>query len=64
MTLSSSTPTPSERTLDSDLWILVCRGSVEAFEVLVKRHQSLVAAVAYNACGDLALSEDVAQETF
>lgn len=64
MTLPSSTPTPSERTLDADLWILVCRGSVEAFEILVRRHQSLVAAVAYNACGDLALSEDVTQETF
>src|SRR5262245_2222710 len=49
---------------DSDLWQLVCRGSASAFEVLVGRYQSRVCAVAYSACGDLALSEDVAQETF
>src|SRR5438477_8196065 len=49
---------------DPDLWQLVCQGSASAFEVLVRRYQSRVCAVAYSACGDLALSEDVAQETF
>ena len=49
---------------DSNLWQLVCRGSASAFEVLVRRYQTLVCSVAYSACGDLALSEDVAQETF
>src|SRR5262249_46218926 len=49
---------------DSELWQLVRNGSVLAFEAMVRRHQSVVCAVAYNACGDLALSEDVAQETF
>ena len=49
---------------DSNLWQLVCQGSPSAFEILVRRHQSLVSAVAYSACGNLALSEDVAQETF
>jgi RNA polymerase sigma factor (sigma-70 family) len=49
---------------DSNLWQLVCRGSAPAFEVLVRRYQSLVCSVAYSACGNLALSEDVAQETF
>src|SRR6516162_2460243 len=49
---------------DSNLWQLVCRGSTSAFEVLVGRYQSLVCSVAYSACGNLALSEDVAQETF
>jgi zinc protease len=49
---------------DSDLWHLACLGSTEAFEVIVKRHQSVVSAVAYSTCGDLELSEDVAQETF
>src|SRR5258708_28988255 len=49
---------------DSNLWQLVCRGSAPAFEVLVRRYQSLVCSVAYSACGELALSEDVAQETF
>jgi zinc protease len=49
---------------DSELWQLVCKGSTPAFEVLVRRHQSLICSVAYSACGNLALSEDVAQETF
>src|SRR6266566_4792952 len=49
---------------DSNLWRLVCGGSAPAFEVLVRRYQSLVCSVAYSACGNLALSEDVAQETF
>ena len=49
---------------DSDLWQLVRQGSASAFEVLVRRYQSRVCAVAYSACGNLAMSEDVAQETF
>src|SRR4051794_22332604 len=57
-------PSPAEPLTDSDLWQLVLRGNAQAFEVVVRRHQSLVSAVAYNACGDLSLSEDVAQETF
>lgn len=61
MTTSRIESTPES---DSSLWQLVCRGSESAFEVLVRRHQSLVCAVAYSACGNLALSEDVAQETF
>src|SRR5262249_6929374 len=61
------TPTPRTQNVsesDSNLWALVCHGSASAFEVLVGRYQSLVCAVAYSACGDLTLSEDVAQETF
>ncbi len=57
-------PTRDAHETDSNLWQLVCRGSAPAFEVLVRRYQSLVSSVAYCACGDLALSEDVAQETF
>ncbi|AMV39394.1 sigma-70 family RNA polymerase sigma factor [Planctomyces sp. SH-PL62] len=49
---------------DARLWDRVRGGSREAFEQVVRRHQSLVAAVAYNVCGDLTTSEDVAQETF
>jgi RNA polymerase sigma factor (sigma-70 family) len=59
-----TTATVTETTPDSTLWTLVQNGSVPAFEVLVRRHQAVVSAVAYNACGDLTLSEDVAQETF
>jgi RNA polymerase sigma factor (sigma-70 family) len=54
----------NEQVPDADLWRSVCEGSVPAFETVVQRYQSLVCAVAYNACGDLALSEDVAQEAF
>jgi zinc protease len=62
MTATTRTETASEP--DSDLWLLVCQGSAPAFEALVRRYQSLVCSVAYSACGNLALSEDVAQETF
>jgi len=62
MTRTPRTENASES--DSNLWQLVGRGSASAFEVLVRRYQSLVCSVAYSACGNLALSEDVAQETF
>src|SRR5579884_1360120 len=56
--------TVTEQTSDADLWQRVEQGNLEAFEAVVRRHQSLVSAVAYNCCGDLATSEDVTQETF
>src|SRR5262245_21721222 len=59
-----TTPVLNEQTPDAELWQLVRQGDKAAYEVVVRRHQSLVCAVAYNACGDLALSEDVAQEAF
>ena len=62
MTIASYTGNASEP--DSHLWQLVSQGNVPAFESLVRRYQSLVCSVAYSACGNLALSEDVAQETF
>lgn len=49
---------------DAALWQLVCGDDRQAFAELVGRHQSAVSAVAYNACGDLTLSEDIAQEAF
>ncbi|WP_161625838.1 RNA polymerase sigma factor, partial [Singulisphaera acidiphila] len=57
-------PILNQRLPDSDLWRRICQGDAKAFEVLVGRYQSLVSAVAYNVCGNVALSEDVAQETF
>lgn len=57
-------PALTERTSDFELWQLTCRGNTEAFEAVVRRYQSMVCAVAYNVCGNVALSEDVAQETF
>src|SRR6476620_4805043 len=62
MTKTLRTENASES--DAHLWQLVCQGSTHAFESLVRRHQSLVCSVAYSACGNLSLSEDVAQETF
>jgi zinc protease len=64
MTTTQRIEDASDSDPDPELWRLVLQGSTSAFEVLVRRHQSLVSAVAYGACGDLALSEDVAQETF
>ncbi|MBS0266019.1 MAG: sigma-70 family RNA polymerase sigma factor, partial [Planctomycetes bacterium] len=52
------------RLSDSELWNQVCLGSEQAFEVAIERYQTLICTVAYNICGDLVLSEDVAQETF
>src|SRR6476661_8001979 len=39
-------------------------GDREAFALIVGRYQALIASVAYSATGDLAQSEDIAQETF
>ncbi len=39
-------------------------GDQAAYGQLVERYQSLVCSVAYNRCGDLAQSEDLAQEAF
>ncbi|WP_435020333.1 RNA polymerase sigma factor [Tundrisphaera sp. TA3] len=55
---------PTDSATDPDLWRRAAGGDSGAFAVLVERYQSLVCAVAYGTCGDLALSEDVAQETF
>jgi zinc protease len=57
-------PASIENATDSELWTLVCQGNAEAFEVILRRYQSLICAVAYSTCGELAQSEDVAQETF
>jgi RNA polymerase sigma factor (sigma-70 family) len=59
-----TTPVVPDNATDIELWQQVVSGSTTAFEALVRRFQSLVCAVAYNACGDLAMSEDIAQETF
>ena len=43
-------------------WTLA--GDRAAFATIVKRYQSLVCSIAYNATGSLSLSEDLAQEAF
>jgi RNA polymerase sigma factor (sigma-70 family) len=49
---------------DAELVIGSLEGNRDAFRYLVERYQSLVASVAYARCGDLHLSEEIAQETF
>ena len=49
---------------DLDLLNRTANGDREAFGELVARHQALVCAIAYSIVGDLARSEDVAQEAF
>lgn len=49
---------------DSDLIEASRDGDKAAFGQLVTRYQSLVCSVAYNRCGDVASSEDLAQEAF
>ncbi len=39
-------------------------GECDAFAQIVACYQSLVCALAYSACGDIARSEDLAQKTF
>jgi RNA polymerase sigma factor (sigma-70 family) len=56
-TLSTAAP-------DAELVAESIRGNREAFAAIVARYQSLVCSLTYSATGDLARSEDLAQETF
>ena len=49
---------------DEQLWHRSREGDREAFSSIVERYQSLICSLAYSACGNLARSEDLAQETF
>ncbi len=49
---------------DGRLIELSLSGDKSAYGKIVERHQSLICSVAYNRCGDLATSEDLAQEAF
>ncbi len=49
---------------DAQLVELSLRGDTQAFGSIVERHQSLVCGLAYSACGNVHMSEDLAQETF
>ncbi|MFH1738683.1 MAG: RNA polymerase sigma factor [bacterium] len=55
---------PTQAETDSKLLNACLAGDRQAFGQIVERYQSLVCAVAYSATGDLALSEEIAQETF
>ncbi len=49
---------------DDELWRLSREGDRDAFSKIVERYQALVCSLAFSACGSLATSEDLAQETF
>jgi RNA polymerase sigma factor (sigma-70 family) len=49
---------------DSELVSASRTGSREAFRQIVERYQGLICSLAYSATGSVAVSEDVAQETF
>ncbi|MEM9454560.1 MAG: sigma-70 family RNA polymerase sigma factor [Myxococcota bacterium] len=53
-----------ESSTDRALWAASCAGDTDAFVALVGRHHRAVSAITLAATGDLALSEDLAQETF
>jgi RNA polymerase sigma-70 factor (ECF subfamily) len=54
---------PSARS-DGELIAESLHGDTAAFGALVLRYRKMVIGVAYRVCGDTALAEDVAQETF
>ena len=56
-------PDPAIAT-DADLVACCLEGNRDAFQSLVERYQSLICSLAYARCGDLHLSEEIAQETF
>lgn len=56
--------TPLAALSDPQLWERSRSGDRDAFGAIVERYQTLVCSVAFSACGDLARSEDLAQETF
>src|SRR5690242_11117096 len=60
----TTTFTETPQSIDADLVARSLAGNREAFAQIVARHQSVVCAVTYAACGDLHQSEDLAQETF
>ncbi len=55
--------TPGSRT-DAELVEATLAGNRDAFAEIVGRYQTLICSLAYSATGDLARSEDLAQDTF
>jgi len=53
-----------KKTSEAELLNASLAGSTEAFGTIVQRYQSLICAITYSATGNLAKSEELAQETF
>jgi RNA polymerase sigma factor (sigma-70 family) len=62
--MTASPPLPAAEPTDAELVALSRAGHREAFGQIVARYQSLICALAYSAAGNVAQSEDLAQETF
>jgi len=62
--MGHSDPRPSPLGSDEDLARAAAAGSGGAFSRLVERHQQAVRAFLRRACGNWALADDLAQETF
>jgi RNA polymerase sigma factor (sigma-70 family) len=62
--MNTNSALESETLDDVPLVDLSLRGDREAFGEIVARYQSAICGVAFSACGDVARSEDIAQEIF
>jgi RNA polymerase sigma factor (sigma-70 family) len=64
ITISNNMPVAAEFEDDANLVARTLAGNQEAFERIVSRYQSLICSLAYSSTGNVARSEDLAQETF
>lgn len=62
--MNMTTIPPVTETSDNQLLELCLDGDRDAYGQLVERYQALICSMAYSACGNLAQSQDLAQETF
>lgn len=62
--MKSPGPIVPRAATDAELIQLCGQGDEDAYGQIVERYQSLVCSVAYNRCGNLAQSEDLAQDAF
>ena len=64
MTTMTTSNHPASTSSDDRLWLAARSGNRDAFGLIVTRYQSLVCSVAYSGLGNIAASQDLAQETF
>ena len=62
--MKSPNPIDLQTATDAELIQLCRNGNQNAYGQIVERYQTLICSVCYNRCGDLALSEDLAQDGF
>lgn len=62
--MKSTNPTDLYTATDAELIQLSRQGNQNAYGQIVRRYQTLVCSVGYNRCGNLAVSEDLAQDGF